>query len=95
MQEPIHAKSMSNIPMAGKVPGAHLSRFLALAGYRGREGIVDSKWHLLLRMNALYISIFCDFLTKVKARLWDLLYETNSTELLRHQSARSQQSQEK
>ena len=45
----------------GARTGAHLSRFLALAGYRGREGIVDSKWHLLRRIVAFNISIFCDF----------------------------------
>ena len=33
-------------PMSSKVPRAHLAGFLALAGYRGRKRIVDSKRHL-------------------------------------------------
>ena len=32
--------------MTSKVPGAHLPGFLALASYRGRKRIVDSKRHL-------------------------------------------------
>lgn len=42
--------------MSTEVPRDHLSRFLALAGYRSRKWIVDSKWHFLRRINASEIS---------------------------------------
>ena len=59
------AKSMSDGLMRREVAVTHLSRFLALAGYRSRKWIVDSKWHLLHRLYASEMTSLC-FLTTVE-----------------------------
>lgn len=52
MREPINAKSMRDILVSnGRGATAHLSRFLAFAGYGSRKWIVDSKWHFLRDIN--------------------------------------------
>ena len=56
-------------PDEEEVAVAHLSRFLALAGYRSRKWIVDSKWHLLHRLYASEMSSLC-FFTTVEGGAW-------------------------